>query len=154
MPDRMPEWIAWKNAKKDARMGAGIRCQNRCQKECQNIYQKISQIECQNICIYIYATFTSRWYAINYVRILCPGGDQSKKEISVCRLSKFWNRQESNIAGMNMKKWSNRMLWLWKRSMWFQGHPSSHLYIPICFNSKHGQKPWWFFAEWMSNARK
>ena len=81
-------------------MGAGIRCQNRCQKECQNIYQKISQIERQNICIY--ATFTSRWYAINYVRIL-PGGDQSKKETSVFRLSKFWNRQESNIAGMNMR---------------------------------------------------
>jgi hypothetical protein len=68
------------------------------------IPENISDRMSEYMHIYIYATFTSRWYAINYVRILCPGGDQSKKEISVCRLSKFWNRQESNIAGMNMKK--------------------------------------------------
>ena len=33
-----------------------------------------------NIYIYVY---TSRWYARNYVRIVCHGGDHSKKVISV-----------------------------------------------------------------------
>ena len=58
-----------------------IACQNRCQKECQSICQKECQTECQNIYlyIYIYAIYTSRWYVRNYVRIVCQGGDHSKK---------------------------------------------------------------------------
>ena len=58
-----------------------IDCQNRCQKECQSICQKECQTECQNIYlyIYIYAIYTSRWYVRNHVRIVCQGGDHSKK---------------------------------------------------------------------------
>ena len=74
-------------------------CQTRCQIECQieyqNMYQKECQTACQSICqkecqiesqnihmyiyIYIYSIYTSRWYVRNYVRIVCQGGDHSKK---------------------------------------------------------------------------
>ena len=91
--------------------------QNRCQIECQSICQKECYIECIYIYIlyyiilyyiilyyiilyyiiliielYNYITiyiYTSRWYVRNYVRIVCQGGDHSKKNMYYLRSDVF-----------------------------------------------------------------
>ena len=62
------------------------KCQNRCQikcpMECQHIY-KYHDI-CMYINVYImYSIFHSWRYVQNYVRIICQGGDPSKKVESI-----------------------------------------------------------------------
>ena len=43
--------------------------------------ERMSDIVRQNVRIYKYATYTSRWYIRNYVRIVVAGGEFSKKVI-------------------------------------------------------------------------
>ena len=62
-------------------------CQTECQKRRQIEYQTICQKVCQNrtpdrMSVYINAIiYISRWCVTNFARIVCQGGDHSKKAI-------------------------------------------------------------------------
>ena len=73
----MPDWIS-ENARKNV-----SRCARKYVRQNVRLY---GQLECQNICIYIYmpiyAMYTSRWYVRNYVRKVCQGGDHEESFFS------------------------------------------------------------------------